>query len=446
MWPGHYQSREGDTWSIFIQQKGWWLWSLDKHQLTELTLKVIEFNPFKSFAYCAWSFISSETKIWFHQTSIHLFLKIPEFSFTANQTSRRPQTLCPCGPVMEGQAFCFQPKDTQAFKLIFMKHPAGDRVVSGGEQVGTGGQPSLSVLMSEGSGQVRSVCPCSAWPRGCPWSRPDCWGCLVFWVWPCRCFHLGRTSDSPRCLTQHPCPQPWLSSALRCPFLQVPLMTHLTQHLAFPIGSVVKNLPANAGDQAWSLGWQELLEEEMAGHSNVLAWRIPGMGEPSGIWSMGSQRVGHDWVTTHKHRNSYHMSGSISSSVQSLSHVWFFATPWTATRQASLSITNSRSPLKLMSIELVMPSNHLILFRPLLFPPSIFPSIRVFSNESALSIRWPKCWSFSFSISPSNEYSGLISFRMDWLDLLAILAPEQDAKTGNFIFSSPSPFQMVSCF
>ena len=94
--------------------------------------------------------------------------------------------------------------------------------------------------------------------------------------------------------------------------------------------------------------------------------------------------------------------------------------PWTAACQASLSITNSRSPLKLMSIELVMPSNHLILFGPLLFPPSIFPSIRVFSNESALSIRWPKCWSFSFSISPSNEYSGLISFRMDWLDLLEV--------------------------
>ena len=95
-------------------------------------------------------------------------------------------------------------------------------------------------------------------------------------------------------------------------------------------------------------------------------------------------------------------------------------TPWTAARQASLSITNSRSLLKLMSIELVMPSNHLILCRPLLLPPSIFLSIRVFSNESALCIRWPKYWSFSFNISPSNEHSGLISFRMDWLDLLAV--------------------------
>ena len=107
------------------------------------------------------------------------------------------------------------------------------------------------------------------------------------------------------------------------------------------------------------------------------------------------------------------------SSVQSLSCVWLFATPWTAARQASLGITNSRGLLKLMSIESVMPSNHLIFCRPLLLLPSIFPSIRVFSSESALHIRWPEYWSFSFTISPSNEHSGLISFRMDWLDLLA---------------------------
>ena len=97
-----------------------------------------------------------------------------------------------------------------------------------------------------------------------------------------------------------------------------------------------------------------------------------------------------------------------------------FATPWTAARQASLSITNSQSLLKLMSIESVMPSNHLILCHPLLLPPSIFPSITVFSNESVLHIRWPKYWSFSFSISPFNEYSGLISFKIDWLDFLAV--------------------------
>ena len=110
----------------------------------------------------------------------------------------------------------------------------------------------------------------------------------------------------------------------------------------------------------------------------------------------------------------------MDSSVQSLSHVWLFTTPWTAARQASLSITNSQSLLKLMSIESVMPSNHLILCHPLLLPPSIFPRIRVFSNESALRIRWPRCWSFSFNISPCNEYSGLISFRMEWLYLLAV--------------------------
>ena len=108
------------------------------------------------------------------------------------------------------------------------------------------------------------------------------------------------------------------------------------------------------------------------------------------------------------------------SSVQSLSRVWLFATPWTAARQASLSITNSQSLLKLMSIKSVMPSNHLILCHPLLLPPSIFPSIRVFSKESVLRIRCPKYWTFSFNISPSNEYSGLISFSIDWLDLLAV--------------------------
>ena len=108
------------------------------------------------------------------------------------------------------------------------------------------------------------------------------------------------------------------------------------------------------------------------------------------------------------------------SSVQSLSRVWLFATPWIAEHQASLSITNSQSLLKLMSIKSVMSSSHLILCRPLFLLPSIFPSIRVFSNESTLCIRWPKYWSFSFSISPSNEHPGLISFRMDWLDLLAV--------------------------
>ena len=117
------------------------------------------------------------------------------------------------------------------------------------------------------------------------------------------------------------------------------------------------------------------------------------------------------------------------SSVQSLSRVRLLATPWMAAHQASLSITNSRSLFKLMSIESVMPSNHLILCCPLLLPPSIFPSIRVFSNDSVVGIRQPKYYSFSFCISPSNEYSGLISFRIDWLDLFAVHSQE----------SSPTP-------
>ena len=112
--------------------------------------------------------------------------------------------------------------------------------------------------------------------------------------------------------------------------------------------------------------------------------------------------------------------GDQFSSVQWLSHVQLFATLWTTARQASMSITNSQSLLKFMSIESVMPSNHLILCHPLLLPPSVFPNIRVFSNESVRHMRWPKYWSFSFSISPTSEHSGLISFRIDWLDLLAV--------------------------
>ena len=119
------------------------------------------------------------------------------------------------------------------------------------------------------------------------------------------------------------------------------------------------------------------------------------------------------------HCLSIHILNDIFISVQSLSRVWLFVIPWTAAHQASLSINNSQSPPKPMSIESVMPSNHLILCHPLLFLPSVFPSIRVFSSESTLRIRWPKYWSFSFNVSPSNEYPGLISFRMDCVDLLA---------------------------
>ena len=138
---------------------------------------------------------------------------------------------------------------------------------------------------------------------------------------------------------------------------------------------------------------------------------IPFSRESSWLQSMGSQRVGDNWAHVY-----VCVCISFSESVQLLSRVWLFVTSWDAACQASLSITNSQSLLKLMCIELVMPSNHLILCHPLLLSPSMFPSIRVFSNESVLSIRGPKYWSFSSSINPSNEYSGLISFRMDWLN------------------------------
>ena len=131
------------------------------------------------------------------------------------------------------------------------------------------------------------------------------------------------------------------------------------------------------------------------------------------------------------------------SSILSLSCVRLFATPWTTARQASLSITNSQSLPKLMFIESVMPSNHLILCRPLLLLPSIFPSIRVFSNESVLPIRWPKYWSFGFSISPSNEHPGLISFRMDWLDLLAV---QGSLKSLLQHHTSKASILLCSCF
>ena len=136
---------------------------------------------------------------------------------------------------------------------------------------------------------------------------------------------------------------------------------------------------------------------------------------------------------------------SQSSSVQSLNCVRLFATPWIAARQASLSITNSRSSLRLTSIESVMPSSHLILCRPLLLLPPIPPRIRVFSSESIICIRWQKYWSFSFSISPFNEYSGLISFRIDRLDLLAVQGTQESSPTPQFksINSSASAFFIV---
>ena len=161
------------------------------------------------------------------------------------------------------------------------------------------------------------------------------------------------------------------------------------------------------------LGQEDPLEKEMATHSSVLAQEILWTEEPVRLQSMGSQELD----TTKQRQLGTRQYWYIS---KSLSRVRLFVTPRTAAHQASLSITNFQSLLKPMSIKLVMPSNHLILCRALLLPPPVFPSIRGFSNESALHIRWPKYCSFSFNISPSSEHPGLISFKMDWLDLLAV--------------------------
>ena len=175
-----------------------------------------------------------------------------------------------------------------------------------------------------------------------------------------------------------------------------PINTTVSCRMGIPHGLVVKNLPANAGELGSIPGSGRYPKK---GNGNSLQYSCLRNPMDRGAW----------WATIHQF-----------SSVQSLSQVRFFVTPWTAAHQATLSITNSQSLLKLMSVESVMPSNHLILCHPFLLLPSIFPSIRAFSHESALQISWPRYWSFSFSISPSSEYSGLITFRMDWLDLLAV--------------------------
>ena len=174
------------------------------------------------------------------------------------------------------------------------------------------------------------------------------------------------------------------------------------------VAKIVKNLPAIQQIWVWCLGWEDPLEKRMATHSSSCL-------ENSMVdYSPQGHRVGHDWVANTSDPSVQFIS------CESLSHVQFYVTWWTAACQASPSITNSWSLLKLMSMELVIPSNHLILCCPLLLPPLICLNIRVFSNDSVLHIRWPKYWSFSFSIRPSNEYSGLISFRMDWLEPLAV--------------------------
>ena len=154
----------------------------------------------------------------------------------------------------------------------------------------------------------------------------------------------------------------------------------------------------------------------MATHSSILVWRNA---MDRWAWQATIHVVAKRWTQLSTKTQTYKLLHS-KGTIWSLSHVQLPVTPWTAARQASLSITNYRILLKLMSTKAVMPSNHLILCRPLFLPPSIFPSIRVFSNESVLHIRWLTYWSFSFSISPSNEYSGLISFRIVRLDLLAV--------------------------
>ena len=183
-----------------------------------------------------------------------------------------------------------------------------------------------------------------------------------------------------------------------------------------PCGSDDEESTYSAGDPVSILESGRSLEKEMATHSSILARRFHGQRNLAGYspWVTKNQT----WLIDYLFQCLAHSAQF--SSVQSLSCVWLFAIPWTAVCQVSLSITNTQSLLKRMSIDLVMPSNCLILCHPLLLLPSIFPSLKVFSNESVLHIKWPKYWSFSFSISPSNEYSGLISFRMDWLDLLAV--------------------------
>ena len=174
------------------------------------------------------------------------------------------------------------------------------------------------------------------------------------------------------------------------------------------VAQMVKRLPAMRETQVRSLGREDPLEKEMAIDSSTLAWKIPWMEEPDRLQSMGSQRVGHDWATS--------LSLFTFSSV---THLCLILCNPKDCSIPGLSITNSQKFLKLMFIYSVMPSNHLILCHPLLLP-STFPSIRVFSNELALHIRWSKYWSFSFSLSPSNEYSGLISFRIDWFGFFVV--------------------------
>ena len=195
----------------------------------------------------------------------------------------------------------------------------------------------------------------------------------------------------------------WFSYIYMC----VCIYTHTHIYRASMLAHTVKNLPSIQETCVWSLGWEGPLEKEMTTHSSILAWRTPWAEDFSCRILSVLPYVDPCWL--------FYISVQFQ-----LSRVWLFATPWTAAHQASLSITNSQSWLKPCPLSWWYHSNHLILCHPLLLPPSVFPSFRVFSNESVLPIRWPKYWSFSFTISPSNEHSELISFKMDLLDLLAV--------------------------
>ena len=208
-------------------------------------------------------------------------------------------------------------------------------------------------------------------------------------------------------------PRSWISSVqFNCLVVSDTLRPHGLQQARLPCSSPT---PGAYSNSCPSSRWcHPAISSSVVLFSSCLqSFPASGSFPMSRLFASGSQSIGASASASVLPMNQF-------SSVQSLSHIWLFATPWTAARQASLSITNSRSLFKLMSIESVMPSNHLILCHPLPLLPSIFLSIRVFSSESALRIRWPKYWSLRFSISPSNECSGLISFRIDWFDLLAV--------------------------
>ena len=218
-------------------------------------------------------------------------------------------------------------------------------------------------------------------------------------------------------------------------------------------GSVVKHPPASGRDRGSGSGpgkspdaaeqLPSLCSRARSRTREELQWKPRAPQLESSPWLL-QQKNGHSSKEPARPKinkfNDLKNKAAQFSPVQLLSRIWLFAARWTAAYQASLSITNSRTLLKLTSIESVMPSNHLSLCRPLLLSPSIFPSIRVFSNESVLHIRWPKYWSFSFSISPSNEYSGLISFRMDWLDL-----PSAQATLKTLVQQHSSKASILRC-